>query len=329
MSIKNIIRFGYSWKVLKSEYASNIPLEVSVEVTNVCNFRCAFCRHSEEGFMEKIGRSYMTEESARIILKKIREFGYEKSLIHWSLGGEPFMNPVFDRISKAGVEYGFDNQFFATNATLLSIDKILSLPKNARFTFAVDYCADQDFFEKYRGWPGSWAKIYDNILDVIKNKDIKNVKFNLNDISSFKISDPDLLYKRFEKMRMIFPESTKVEFFEKTYHNAGGYLDWMNNDGGKYHVCHNPWSILAIASNGDVVACDRDIAHHTVLGNVFEEEDLKSIWNGERARALRKSLIDRKLFGVCEGCDMPYDKSKYSFKNVKKTMLNRLQMQNR
>ena len=80
-----------------------------------------------------------------------------------------------------------------------------------------------------------------------------------------------------------------------------------------------------IASNGDVVACCRDLEHRTVLGNLFQE-DLLTIWNGERYRALRANLASGNPGGnaACRDCDMPWDGDKLGLRHMLDRAVHRL-----
>jgi len=82
-----------------------------------------------------------------------------------------------------------------------------------------------------------------------------------------------------------------------------------------------------IASNGDAVACCRDLRRQTVLGNVIEQ-GLSAVWTGPAYRKLRKALVEKRPedMTACNGCDLPYDESKFSYANILRTLTNRLQV---
>jgi radical SAM protein with 4Fe4S-binding SPASM domain len=82
---------------------------------------------------------------------------------------------------------------------------------------------------------------------------------------------------------------------------------------------------MVIASNGDVVACCRDLQHKTVLGNLFEQE-LVDIWNSEEYQNLRTALVEKDpdRMSACQGRDLPYDADKFRVAHLAKTAVNRL-----
>lgn len=325
--IGKLFNFLVNYK-LKRQTAGNLPLEVNVEVTNVCNFKCTFCPQSDPTFFAQRDRTYLDPDSARKILQSVRKFGYTRSTIHWTLNGEPFMNKRFDEISEVGKELGFTNQYFATNTALFSHKWATRLPKDVDFTMSVDYCADREYFEKVRGQAGSWESIKRNIEEILKDDDLSRIKFNVSDISSFSVIDPAMLEASFERLTQLFPPSSRIKFMRKTFHNAKGFVEELSKGGAsKYHLCPYPWSSLNIASNGDVVICDRDLEHDSIMGNVFEEP-LDAIWNGEKFVVARLNLAKGhpEKNRACKDCDMPYDASKFSVQNIKRTIVNRLQI---
>ena len=66
-------------------------------------------------------------------------------------------------------------------------------------------------------------------------------------------------------------------------------------------ICFSPWFDLGIAPNGDVWLCP-GFAAGNINGESFEE-----IWNGPRARALRKRVAGSGIFPGCRACFYLYN----------------------
>lgn len=322
----NLLRFLYDWKVRRAGDVRSLPLEVSLEITNVCNFKCAFCPQSSPDHFDFIERTYLDPEKAHQILTQVRELGYDKPLIHWTLDGEPFVSKAFADICEVGARLGFTNQYFASNLALATVDRIRALPSGVSYTLTVDYCADPATFEDHRGTPGSWQSVHDNIEGILADPSLGHVSLELNDMTSYKLSDPEQLRESMQSLRALFPDSPRIKFFGKTFHNAAGFGEPHAPAEKTYHLCPYPWSSLNIAANGDVVPCCRDLRHKTVLGNVFEEH-LVDLWNGPNFNRLRQDLVAKRpdRQEACAGCDLPHDNSKFTLRNQLKTLLNRLQ----
>ncbi len=316
-------RFAYhlwitqAWLFWHHGRVSYLPEYVSIELTNVCNFKCAFCPQSSPTHFRTVGRSFLTLEKAELLLSRIREAGVQSTLLHWTLDGEPFMNRQFHKICEVACRWGFTEMDFATNGVLATPSRLQELPRGARYRLGIDYCADLEYFERVRGTRGSWERIRRNVLEVIEKDELSHFRVCLKDISSFSITDPKERRLRFEQLKRLFPKSAKLSFATKTFHNATGLVGAPGRRSKRYFLCPYPWATLNVASNGDVVACSRDLQRKTVLGNLLSQP-LEEIWNGLPMQALRRNLRDRKpeLSAACAGCDMPFDGSKYTLRNL-------------
>src|SRR5690606_32247218 len=102
--------------------------------------------------------------------------------------------------------------------------------------------------------------------------------------------------QRFEELKSLFPDSERVTFLRREFHNATGFVAATrlarNGRAATYRLCPYPWFSFSIACNGDVVACCRDLEHKTVLGNLLEQE-FEEIWNGARYQQLRRDLVEK------------------------------------
>jgi radical SAM protein with 4Fe4S-binding SPASM domain len=239
------------------------------------------------------------------------------------------MNRRFHELIEMSVEYGFHTHHFASNGYFLTRERLHQLPEAGQhYHITPDFCSDEEFFETYRGTEGSWRTVRDNLRDAIEDPKLSHIQFDVTDISSFMIEDPDELEQRFQALKDLFPKSDRMNFHQRIFHNATGSMaisekKLKNADG--YHLCPYPWFSMETASNGDVVACCRDLEHKTVLGNVFEQS-VDEIWNGERYQALRRDLANKQpeKQGACKGCDMPYDTGKFTAKAMAKAAINRM-----
>ena len=120
----------------------------------------------------------------------------------------------------------------------------------------------------------------------------------------------------------------RITYRTRTFHNATGFLNLKKNNPKKtYHLCPYPWTTLRIASNGDIVACCRDLRHETVLGNL-NEDSVENIWNGGAMQDLRAALLAKEpeRIKACNGCDLPYDDTKFTVKNLFLAAKGRMQL---
>lgn len=314
-------------KTLDPPYA---PEDISIELTNTCNFKCAFCPQSDPHHFDDRARTLLSPDQAGVILGRLRRGGVRTDVIHWTLDGEPFVNRDIDAICRVALGHGFRFFIFATNGFFLSPERLASLPREdgADYTLCVDFCADRDYFETYRGTKTSWERVRNNIRRALES-DLSHIRFELTDISSFTETDRDVLQDRMGALQALFPPG-RVQYRSRVFHNMAGFLPGFverkkETGHGRYFTCPYPWASLVVASNGDVVACCRDLEHRTVLGNLFQE-DLEAIWRGPRYRELRKNLAEGRPQenAACRNCDFPYDAEKLSLAHMARRAVQRL-----
>lgn len=334
-SIQKIARYAHlflQWQVRKATVLNYLPEEISIEVTNVCNFKCSFCPQSDPAHHERVPRSYLSTQNAEEILGKLRAAGVKTRVLHWTLDGEPFMNKQFPDLCSLALKWDFNNMYFATNGMLLNAETMDRLPcdLHTKYTFTIDFAADPVFFERVRGTPNSWQRICDNIQGILSDVALSHIRIELKDISTYEFSDRSEVKKRYADLgRLFYDPHRRLQIFHKTFHNATGLVEKLvpTSSARKYHLCPYPWSSLFVASSGDVVACCRDLRRQTVLGNLLVQT-LPEIWNGAPFQELRRNLVDRhpERSAACDGCDLPYDDAKFSWSNMIRAMRGRFQV---
>jgi radical SAM protein with 4Fe4S-binding SPASM domain len=324
-------RVVYEWKVRRSFHVSTVPEEISIELTNECNFKCSYCPHSDPGHFDMVGHATIKPEQVDLLLSKLRKAGIATKTIHWGLDGEPFINRRIGDICRVAIGHGWQKFIFATNGYFCSLERIKEMPFSGNavsYLFTVDFCSDRKYFERHRGGEGSWDVIRGNILRILE-ADLPQVSFVLTDISSYQVSDREEQRQRYEALQKLFANSPRLGFKTRVFHDTSAYVSGNERDGladrGRYHLCPYPWTTLTIAANGDVVSCDRDLQHKNVLGNLFHD-DVLSIWNGEKYQAFRKALVKGSPGEIagCRGCDLPYDDGKFSASHLYRIALVRL-----
>ena len=325
----NYGRIFYHWRIDQTSKLPHEPEDISVELTNTCNFRCAFCPQSDPEHFNIVTRSTLAPNQARILVEKLRRGGVQTNVLLWTLDGEPFVNKEIGEICVIAMEHGFDEFIFSTNGFFCTEDRLNELPQDANYQLCVDFCANEALFEKHRGTRNSWGKVKANLEALLVNERLSHIRLKVTDITSF---DPDAVPTNTDSvsaLRNLFAASPRLNVASRVFHNATGHVPGLKEKkrekANKYNLCPYPWTSMVIASNGDVVACCRDLQHKTVLGNLFEQE-LVDIWNSEEYQNLRTALVEKDpdRMSACQGRDLPYDADKFRVAHLAKTAVNRL-----
>jgi radical SAM protein with 4Fe4S-binding SPASM domain len=69
--------------------------------------------------------------------------------------------------------------------------------------------------------------------------------------------------------------------------------DEVNQNAATRSVCPQPFKMLSIRFNGDVIVCDPDWRNSTKVGNALAQT-VKSIWNGEAMREFWKMQLENR-----------------------------------
>lgn len=305
-----------------------LPQDISIELTNRCNFRCSYCINSDEVYLNAVKYQVIKLSNLEKILQKVRKAKIYTKIIHFTLGGEPFLYNNLPGACELAYKYGFRNITFASNASLFSLNKFNNFytKPDLKYNIWIDFCSDEDYFESVRGYKGSWKSILQNINEITAKCESKNLVIHVTDISSFSNLNQAELELAFTALKNMFIHKKKIKFHRRVFHNATGFLQNLNKP-IKEHVsiCPHPWTSLVISSKGDIVACSRDIQGKTILGNVLEE-DLLENFKSDKYINFQETHRSRSLESIeaCKNCDLPTDKSKLKFSHLVYTFINRL-----
>ena len=324
LKIYRLAQMGSSYK-LKLVKPLGPPYQFSIEATNRCNFKCAFCPQSRPDHKNVRAVGSLSLENFRLFVKKIKEINPGNSNLSICLDGEPLMNKNFPDFIRLANDEGLFPRF-SSNGRLFS-QKIIDELSGLKFLAAVDFSSEEKVFDTTRGNSGDYKIVLNNLKNLV-DKATKNpgIKLEIVDTTHFdkNYAPTDSLRKMVE----LFPSNLppNIKFWSRQFHNFGGHI--QNEQGAKtrYKLCPYPWTSFSVTWDGNVVACCRDTEGKTILGNVFEQS-IKEIWRGERYVEMRKALIEKRVQDVtaCEKCDMPYSASneRWKIKYILSSLLRR------
>ena len=266
--------------------------KVYLEISNLCNLRCAFC----PGTKRKPHR--MTEEEFSALLPKIRPFS---DYLYFHLMGEPLCHPLLGRFLELAGQAGF-KVILTTNGTLLSKmqEVLLSAPalhkvnislhafeandlavpfsEYLRGCFAFGKAAEGKCIISYRLWNGGGAdELNGQILDA---------------------------------MAEYFPRPWAEErrgprLGQKIYLEYGDKFDWPDlsaADNGERVFCYGLRDQIGVLCDGTVVPCCLDHEGDLALGNLHETT-MDAILETDRAKAIYEGFQKGKAAEeLCRRC---------------------------
>ncbi|MBN2289903.1 MAG: radical SAM protein [Candidatus Glassbacteria bacterium] len=334
--MKGILRLalnGFEY-LRKRRKLKSPPMQLSIEPTNICNFRCSFCPQSDPG--HRSSRSgKMSPESCRSILERAARDFYPDPVhrkVSFTHDGEPLVNGRFREFLEAASDLEYIIKF-ASNGYLVKREFVDSLVSSRiKFNICVDFTSDRMIFEKFRGFAGSYQVVFQNLRYLMEKAGETGLIFvDVCDISPYYIREPGRVEARFAEMQELFGGlgSPGVRFHRRIFHSMAGTVELPGRDRldrSKYRLCPYPWFNLNVTWNGDVVPCCRDLTPKTLLGNVLEVDSLWEIWNSAEYVSLREALAEGEpqRIDACRECELPYESSRWTFRYLLKTVRSRL-----
>jgi radical SAM protein with 4Fe4S-binding SPASM domain len=301
----HLSRMGWEYMIRRKETVSCPPYQYTIEPTNCCNLRCAFCPQSDPAHRTFRPVGYLTLADFGLFLDRIRRAGSGNRNINLTLDGEPLLNRDFPQMISLAVRTGFF-PVFASNGTLVDRDRADRLIAAGPFRASIDFASDENIYETIRGGKGDFRRVRENLTYLMEaSRNGRGVHLDVHDITPYAGCDPDSSLTR---MRALFPPDLprRVRFATRRFHNFCGHLP-SDVPKDTYRLCPYPWVQMAVTWNGDCVPCCRDTAGRTVLGNIFTDS-VMTIWNSEPYRRLRRDLLARHPDHVaaCRECDLPF-----------------------
>ncbi|NIA06529.1 MAG: radical SAM protein [Actinobacteria bacterium] len=282
------------------------PYMFSIEATNICNYKCSFCPQSDPAHAARRTQGQLSTEGMKCFLDRVVESGTSNRNISICLDGEPTINKHLPQFVRLINDYGFSPRF-SSNGRLLDQNLAEALISAGPFLASIDFASQPSYFEQVRGREGDFSRILDQLRYLIDQARLnRNIRLEVVDTSVFSGADPEASLRAMTALLadgQTLPSNVKT--WSRQFHNFCGHLD--SADGDSYKVCPYPWSQFVVTWDGFAVACCRDTAGRTVLGNVFESPVMQ-IWNSPQYQQFRRSLAQHRPQDVpaCRGCDMPY-----------------------
>lgn len=263
------------------------PITADIFITNFCNNHCPYCTYGRWDLEANEKRKYTTFEEFVKYASRLKELG-AKSIILTG-GGEPTINPDFDKITgwleENNFDYGINTNFnvlryFKPNYLKVSLDAY-----------------DSESYKAYRG-VDSYDKVRANIIAYNEWRKenspkttlgIQMVASDVNTVNKFYSANKDLPVDYIVIRPM---ESTKCSYFKKELDPAfkpENLISAIKTLSGidprvqinyKWNVldyeakeCYAQWSQIAVNMFGEVMYCCHK--PYEIVGNIMDKDILE------------------------------------------------------
>ncbi len=281
------------------------PIILMIEPSSRCNLECPMCPRQ----LNKMKRYEvdMSFEHYKMIVDELCDTLMFLSL--WNFGEPLLNNKIIEMIKYAKMKR--IAVALSTNAVLFTNDKISELLDSGVDLLVVPLDgATKSTYEKYRK-NAIFEHTLENINSLVRRKKELNkhtplidlqfivMKGNEHEISLFKKLAEQLEVDIFTLKKAVFIREERADFFpQNDYLVCDCYLKKID----AVH-CNRVYVSSVINSNGDVVPCCFDTTFQYIMGNVFNGNRFREIWNNVKYRDFRKKAYGSiKDVDICQNC---------------------------
>lgn len=297
------------------------PLCLSIEPTNICNFKCTMCFHGNNEYAEEAKPlKNMDMVCFRKIVNDIKNWGGKIKLIKLYSLGEPLLHPsicemvrlikeadicnqieittngslLTPEISEKLVEYGLDilriSVYGADDEHMKEITKSVFTPNDIK--------KNVEFLKEYRDRLGKTKPvILAKMLNTYTDENQRFIDMYTDVADTIGIDEPFHL------------PSCENDIFENLYHEKADQAfegSMGTNIYKQEKACRYPFTHMTVRNDGSCVVCCADWLKELCYGNV-NKNTLKEIWESKSLYEIRYKMLKTKgkCFKACNGCEIP------------------------
>jgi len=293
--------------LLKDVLPLSVPLNIKVEPTRACNFKCIYCIHSTR---KQERRNPLTIELFQKFIDGW-DFNEKTKSISFAGLGEPLLNKHTPKLISMSKEIAKET-ILVTNGSLLTktiIDKLIEAQldtirislqglnaedykKNCDFNINIqNFLEHLEYFHKNKTNTKIWVKMPDIVLDSEDKKEKYEELFKdkcdylttMTIQPLFKNSNVDYSNMQIDNSKSIFEEETKQVF-----------------------VCSQPFFTLYLLADGSIYPCCSLEKEGLSVGNI-NENTIFEIWNSEKLKNFRLNHLKNTYnnMSICKNCEEP------------------------
>ncbi len=292
-------------KTSRIDLGSAIPLRkpftLLFEPASLCNFRCICCYYNNPDVYSHMPKGVMKFEDFKKIAEDLASWEGEKIKVIRIIGfGEPLINrdtgKMVETLKRLDVA---DRIEITSNGSLLTpaVSRQLIDAQLDYLRISI-YAVSQERHEAVTRSKIAIEKIASNVAQLRRLRDVR------------KREKPFIYVKMLDS----FDEEENRRFFDRYADLADEVAleqphSWLSNDNAPVQVsaekaiCPQPFKMLSIRCNGDVIVCDPDWKNNTKVGNALEET-VKDIWNGKALCDFWKMQLENRRWEneSCRNC---------------------------
>lgn len=263
-----------------------------LEITNVCNLRCAFCPGTRRA------PRFMTRDEFTTLAARLRPY---TDYLYLHLMGEPLLHPELSDLLDAAGALGF-RVIVTTNGTLLDErgGALIAAPAVHKVNVSL-----QSFEANTGGELNSYVNqcaVFAARMDAAGKLCVLRL-WNENGLNALNPGIEDILAAHFPRPWRAARNSAGLA--ERVWLEPGEKFDWPDmaaGDGGERVFCYGLRDQIGVLADGTVVPCCLDHDGDLALGNLFHNS-IDDIMSTDKARAIYDGFSARRAAEkLCRRC---------------------------
>jgi radical SAM protein with 4Fe4S-binding SPASM domain len=280
-----------------------IPIDVSLELSSICNMSCSYCYHNAK--QVPFTKGLMDKQLAFSLIAECAELGVNS--IKFNYRGEATLNPDYAEITELAKDLARGSTFIdrLTNSNFKFYHRKEEIFKGLSHLTKVKVSYDsfrKDVFENQRTG-GDHALTTAN-LDAFYNHPLRiksETKLVIQAVRTLANKDEDIL----GESRRRWPDA-EVSIRDMVTGRIDKDLSKLENktrDLKNRQTCIQAHARLIVHHDGRVSPCCPSIKNNLLIGDTADQS-LKAIFNSKAALDLRKALKDKTAFltDPCRTC---------------------------
>jgi len=267
------------------------PLEMTLVLTNDCNYLCKMCYRN---YYKSDVKKYFSDEMLNLIINEAKEINIPSIVLS---GGDTTLHPrISDVVRKVGMA-GFLNSWLITNGYKLNNETLLETITDMPLTclsVSLD-AANQETYKKIRG--GNLNDIEQNIELFLEMRAKKKSKLPL-----FRVTFIDMPENHDELSQFVEKWEGVADIVDiQTYSNMDPKN--KNTGNGKNFICDQPCKRILINQEGEISPCF--FAQYQVNTPIYLGRDYNTLmdyWNSDWHLAFCDRHKNNQCDDVCKRC---------------------------
>mgnify|MGYP001575596721 CR=1 FL=1 len=280
----------------KSQFVSDYPLLVDLELASVCNLRCPMCYTITPEFKQKVNAKLMDWD---LYKKLIDEIAGKVSAIRLSLRGESFLHKKFIECIKYAKDKGIKEVSSLTSGSKLSPEFTPKVIEAGIDWITVSIDGTGETYNKIRK-PITFDQILERVKFIKAYKDkhglVKPV-IKVQGVWPAIRENPQLYYDTFFPYVDLIAFNPLIDYFERDTD-----IQYIEN-----FCCPQHYQRLVVGADGLVMMCSNDEENTAVIGNA-NHQTIHEIWHGENLNKMRSIHLKgngNKEIPACKKCYLP------------------------